>query len=302
MPVQPSRGQRGPRIVSDFTGRAPTAQRMIYGEILRRRREACGLTEVEAARRTGFSTSKISRLENGLHDFKEADVRRLLSVYQVTDPVDLDGLLEMAQEANERGWWDPWSDVSTKALQIHVSLEDIAQRIRSYENGQLQGLLQTADYTRALIRANAPGKSRQEIDRIIELRMLRQQRFTQSSNATLWCVIDEVTLVRGYGSKAVMQRQLDHLLKLADHPRIIFHMVEMASLNMPVQIGTTTVFDFENGRLPDIVYVERSRGGLYLYDPEQVDEHVMGFDRLLVASMRQRACIRRIHDHRKRLG
>ena len=289
-------------MVSDFTGRAPTAQRMIYGEVLRQRREACGLSEVEVARRTSFSTSKISRLENGLHDFKEADVRCLLSVYRVIDPVELGELLDMAHDANERGWWDPWTDVSTKALQIHVSLEDIAQRIRSYEIGQLQGLLQTSDYTRALIRANAPAKSRQEIERIVELRMLRQKRFLEASSATLFCVLDEVTLVRGYGSKAIMQRQLDHLISLAEHPRINFHMVEMASLNMPVQIGTTTVFDFANGRLPDIVYVERSRGGLYLHDPEQVDEHVRGFDRLLVASMRQRACVRRIHDHRKRLG
>lgn len=300
MPAQPSRSPRGARNVHDLSGRAPTAQRMIFGETLRQRRQALGLTAEDVVRQIGHSASKISRMENGRHDFKEADLRRLLDVYGVHDQGERDLLLDLARAANERGWWDAWSDVSTKTLQTLVSLEDMAQRIRSYEIAQLPGLVQTAEYTRALIRANAPGKSEQEIERIIELRAMRQQRLMREPGKKLLCVLDEVTLVRPYGSREGMRRQLEHLISLADDPDIGFNLVELTKPNLPVQIGTTTIFDFADGQLPDIVYIERSGGGLYLQEEHEVDEHVKGFDRLMIASLGQRATVRRIQDHIKK--
>ncbi|WP_093782376.1 helix-turn-helix domain-containing protein [Actinacidiphila guanduensis] len=274
---------------------------MIFGETLRQRREAQGLTAEDVGRRIGQSASKVSRMENGRHDFKESDLQRLFGIYGVNDPAERERLLELARKANERGWWDAWSDVSTKTLQTLVSLEDMAQRIRSYEIGQLPGLVQTPDYTRALIRANTPEKDQQGIDRIVELRAMRQQRLRESPGKKLLCVLDEVTLVRGYGSRQTMRRQLEHLIALADHPDIGFSLVELTRLNLPVQIGTTTIFDFEDGRLPDIVYIERPNGGLYLHDESEVDEHVKGFDRLLFASLGHHATVRRMHDHLKKL-
>jgi transcriptional regulator with XRE-family HTH domain len=297
VPAQPARGQRGPRIVGDLSGRAPTAERLMYGETLRRLRRRTGLTEEQVGELTGFSASKISRYERGYHNFKEPVLRRLFAVYRVTDPQEVARLLHQARQANERGWWGPYSDVSTKALQMHVSLEDMAERIRSYEMAQLQGLLQIPDYTRALVRANSPDRSDQETDRIVELRQLRQQRFLDHSGATLLCVVDEVTLVRGYGSDAVMRRQLEHLLALTEHPRLWLRMIELAGRNRPVQLGSMTVFDFAGNLLPTIVYTERPGRGEYLEDSDLVDEQVRAFDRLQAASLDQHACRRRIRHH-----
>ncbi len=300
MSTQPSRSPRSHRIVSDLSGRAPTAQRMMFGNTLRQRRLASGLSESEVARRTRYSASKINRLEHGLHDFKRTDVQRLLDIYGVTVPQERERLLELASKANERGWWDPWRDVTTKALQTYVSLESLAQRIRSYESGQLHGLLQIPDYTAALVRANSRSKEKREIDRIVELREMRQKRFMEDSRMVLRCVLDEVTLTRGYGDRQVMRRQIEHLLDLADHRRISFRLAEMSAPNLPVQIGPMTVFDFEDGQLPEIVYIERVNGGLYLQEPQDVDELIKGFDQLMQASLHHRACVRRLMDHRKK--
>jgi len=248
----------------------------------------------------GRSASKISRLERGLHDFKEKDVQLLLDVYGITEPSERERLLDMGRQANVRGWWEAFGDVSTKALQTYVSLEDIAQRIRSYENEQLLGLLQIPDYTRHLVSTNSPEKSKQEIDRIVELREMRQERFMHESSAQLICVLDEATLVRGYGSKAIMRRQLEHLITLADHERVSFSLIELSRLNAPVQIGTTTIFDFEDGQLPDVVYIERPNAGQYLEEADAVDEYVKRFDRLLIASVRSTSCVRRLQHHRNK--
>ncbi|WP_037909138.1 helix-turn-helix domain-containing protein [Actinacidiphila yeochonensis] len=274
---------------------------MIFGATLRQRREARGLTTEDVGRHIGQSASKVSRMENGRHDFKEEDLHRLFGIYGITEQAERERLLHLARKANERGWWDAWSDVSTKTLQTLVSLEDMAQRIRCYEIGQLPGLVQTTDYTRELIRANSPAREAQEAERAVELRAMRQLRFAEAGDRKLLCVLDEVTLVRGYGTRQVMRRQLEHLVALSERPDISLRLVELTRLNLPVQIGTTTIFDFADGRLPDIVYIERPNGGLYLHDESEVDEHVKGFDRLLYASLGHHATVRRIQDHLKKL-
>jgi transcriptional regulator with XRE-family HTH domain len=128
---------------------------MIFGATLRKHREALKLKEKDVAEQVGgWSATKISRLERGEHTFKEGDVLRLLEVYKVTDAAERERLLGLCREANKKTWWDGYRDVAPKELQTYVSLEDIAQRIRSDESGQLFGLLQTVDYTRALVRAS----------------------------------------------------------------------------------------------------------------------------------------------------
>lgn len=299
--AQPSFGQRRPRIVGDVTGRPPVASRLLFGMMLRGLRLERDVTAKEVYRATGIRESKLSRLEGGCHDFKEADLRALFAFYGRTDPQWIDHQLHAARQANERPWWHPWNDVSTNALQTHVSFEDVAHLIRSYEMQQLQGLLQIPDYTRALIRANAVAKSPAHIDRIVEFRQERQRRFFEHSEGFLLCLLDETTLARGYGTHEVMQRQMEHLLHLAEtHPRRLgLRLVPLKALNQPVQIGSTTFFTFAEGALPTIIYTERPGRGEYLQDPDLVDEQMKAFDRLLGASLNQQACLRRIKDYHR---
>lgn len=297
--AQPSRTPRVPRIVGDLAGRAPTAARLLYGLMLRNLRRSCGLTEKQVHQATGFSESKISRLEGGYHDFKPPVLLRLFTLYGHTDPQWIDDQLRAATEANERGWWSPWGDVSPKALQTHVSLEDIAERLRTYEMQQLQGLLQIPDYTYALVKANTSGKSNAAVDRIVDFRQQRQHRFFNQAQGSMLCLIDEVTLVRGYGSPTVMRRQLDHLLHLAEqHPRRLrLRLVELGGWNMPVQIGSTTIFDFAGDLMPSMIYTERPGRGEYLQVPDLVDQQIKTFDRLLRSSLNQQGTVRRIQHY-----
>ncbi|WP_177246768.1 helix-turn-helix domain-containing protein [Actinacidiphila alni] len=273
---------------------------MIFGATLRKCREARGLKEKEVAEHlSGCSASKISRMEGGEHDFKEADVLRLLDLYEVTPPAERERLLGMCRLANKKAWWDGYRDIAPKELQTYTSLEEIAERIRCYETGQLFGLVQTADYTRALVRANTPDADPDVVDRMVEFRKLRADRFRENSETKLMYVLDEVTLSRGYGTQQVMHRQIVHLLELADHPRITFRLVPTKASNIPVQIGTSAIFDFAGEQLPAIAYVEGLNGGLYLQDATSVDTWVKHFDRLQVAAQSREACKKKLHDYAK---
>lgn len=297
MPAQPSsHGRRRPHTLGDLTGRPPVAARLLFGIMLQGLRTANSLTAKDVCRLTGIKESKLSRLERGHHDFKEADLRALFAAYGRTDPEWIEHQLRAAVQANERPWWHPWNDASTNALQTYVSFEDVAQLIRSYEMQQLHGLLQIPGYTRALVRANAPDKTREEVERIVDFRQERKRRFFEQSEGILLCVIDEPTLTRAYGSAEVMGRQLEHLMELAEthRTRLRLRLVPRHGLNMPVQIGSATFFDFAEGLLGTLMYTERPGRGEYLQDPDLVDAQVKAFDRLLGVSYNHQGALRRI--------
>jgi transcriptional regulator with XRE-family HTH domain len=272
---------------------------MIFGAVLRKHREALDLREAEVARKLVWSASKVSRLEKGEHSFKPGDVGKLLSVYGVHDAAEQERMFGLARDANARQWWDSYRGVR-KELQTHVSLEEIAQRLRSYENAQLLGLLQIPDYTRALVNSYDPHASPATIDSRTEFRALRASRFFNESTATLMCAIDEITLSRGYGNREIMRRQCEHLIDLAEHERVTFRIVPSSGFGFPTQIGTTTIFDFADDQLETIVYAERPNGALYLHDEQEVDEYVKGFDRLMVMSMSPKLSVQKLRDYVKK--
>ncbi|WP_329352011.1 helix-turn-helix domain-containing protein [Streptomyces sp. NBC_01261] len=273
---------------------APSAQRMILGNTLRRQRTSLGMNQQEAAYRLPGSSSKVSRIESGHHQFKEDDLAKFFRMYSITDPTEQERMLEVAAAANEPAWWQPWSWAAPKFLQAVVSFEDMATRMRSYEPLQLHALIQTRAYSQAVIE-RGPG-SRKERDALTELREERKARFSLlPEGKRLIVIIDEVTLRRPVGSPSVMREQLEHLLNLSDDPRYAFRLAELGRYDLPVDLGPTTIFDFE-GILPTLVYAEGYDGGLIIQDEKDVDNRSKAFDALRVASLAPHPTARKISD------
>ncbi|MFJ2007765.1 helix-turn-helix domain-containing protein [Streptomyces chartreusis] len=273
----------------------PSAQRMVLGNALCARRAAIGLKQEEVARLLGASKSKVSRIETGQHQFKEQDLARFFGIYQVTDPLEQAQLRELAEEANQQPWWQPWPAVAPKHLQAVVSFEDMAQRIRVYEPLHLPGLLQTKAYARAVIAGGSADVHHRQA--LVDLRMKRQQRFEAAdADKKLICVIDEGSLKRRYGTPQVMQEQLEHLIDLAGSARYLIRIAEQDRYDLPVHLGSTTIWDFSAQILPDIAYAEVFDGGLIFQDEEQVDKRTKAFDRLRRASLSPQRSIQRIKD------
>ena len=113
-------------------------------------------------------------MELGRVSFKERDVADLLTLYGVSDAEERAALLTLARDANtlaggtakatSRGWF-----------QSYLGLESAAAVIRTYELQFVPGLLQTADYARAVILLGHGKAVQAELDRRVSLRMTRQQ-------------------------------------------------------------------------------------------------------------------------------
>jgi transcriptional regulator with XRE-family HTH domain len=274
----------------------PIAQRLVLGKSLRASREAMGISLKTAAQSISVSVPTMSRMETGQRRCKDGDLEHLMDLYLITNDRQRQSLRELDASANRRPWWQDWTDVAGKHLQTLVSFEEMAQRIRTYEPQFLPGLLQIEDYARAVIRLGLPEAPDEEVERRVALRLQRGKRFADSAPQKLICVIDETTLLRPYGSAEIMWRQVEHLLSLTENPRYIMRIAELGKLDVPAGFGPTTIFDFEERRLTDIVYSEYFEGAFILQEEQQVDMRKKAFDRLLGASLSHARSAQRLRD------
>ena len=270
-------------MISVQPGSGPTVLRILLGSQLRRLREAKGITREEAGYAIRASGSKISRLELGRVSFKERDVVDLLEMYGV-DETERASLVALAKEANSPGWWHKYSDVLPEWFQVYVGLEEAASLIRLYEVQFVPGLLQSADYARAVISLGLPGVAPEEIERRVSLRLARQELLAKPGGPRLWAVVDEAALRRPIGGREVMRAQLGRLLDAAREPNITLQVVPFRSGGHAAEAGAFAIMRFPEADLPDVVYLEQLTSALYLDKREDVEKYTEVMERLSVES------------------
>jgi transcriptional regulator with XRE-family HTH domain len=257
----------------------PTVQRLVLGSQLHRLRDSRGITAEQAAEAIRGSHSKISRMEHGRVGFKERDVGDLLTLYGVTDSEERAALLNLAREANTPGWWHAYSDILPTWLEAYVGLEAAASVLRTYEVQLVPGLLQTEEYTRALIRQGS-AVTEEEIVRRGELRASRQEILRRPDAPQLWAVVDEGALRRPVGGAEIVREQLKHLIEVTDHPAVTLQVLPFEAGAHAAMGGPFTILRFAEPDLADVVYIEQLTSALYLDKPVEVDSYLEVMEQL----------------------
>jgi transcriptional regulator with XRE-family HTH domain len=265
---------------------SPTVRRRRLGLELRRLREAASLRIEDVAAHMECSTSKISRLETGrARTVAVRDVRDLLDLYQLEDQEQRELLLGIARDAKEqRGWWTDYEDVLPARLETYVGLEAEATSVRAYEAQLVAGLLQTEDYARAVLKADRFNDSPANIERLVDLRMRRQEVLTREQPLEFWDVLDEAVLRRAIGGPQVMADQLRRLLELAEQPHITLQVLPFAAGAHAGVSGSFALIEFP-GADPDVVYVDSAAGNIYIERPREVRTYSLKFDHLRATAL-----------------
>jgi transcriptional regulator with XRE-family HTH domain len=239
---------------------------------LRRLRTDARLSIEDVAGRLKWPGSKISRIENRQVGISTRDLRKLLDVYQVGDRAYRDQLLEIARRATERGWWQSYSGAVPTALGNLIGLEMEAASIRTYQPELVPGLLQTTDYSRAVIRAGRPADTTEEIDRRVEIRLERQEVLTRTDPPPpkVSVVLNEAVLARRVGSPEIMRAQLEHLMRERDRANIVIQVLPFSGGEHPAMVGPFTMLTFLDAADPGVVNVENIMGALALEQPEEI--------------------------------
>ncbi|MFI5729427.1 helix-turn-helix domain-containing protein [Kribbella sp. NPDC051587] len=262
----------------------------MLGAHLRRLREEAGISRTDAGWAIRGSESKISRLELGRVGFKVRDVADLLALYKLDDEDERDRLLGLAREANNPGWWQRYDDLTPNWFHSYLGLEMAADLIRTFELQFVPGLLQTPEYARAVIKMGRLEEPlpREEQDRLIALRMRRQEVLTRQRPARLWAVIDEAVLHRPIGSKTVLRNQLEFLIEQSRRHNVTLQIIPFGKGGYTATGGAFTLLRFNDSDLPDIVYIEHLTSAVYLDKREDLDAYVVTMDALSIAGAQPR--------------
>lgn len=251
---------------------------------LRRLRERSGLTGDEVAQRLGWSASKVSRIERHRIGVKQADLGRLLDLYEVEEP-RRGALFALARESSRRGWFEAGAGDSPAGHATYISAEAEARTVWTWEPQLVPGLLQTAEYTRAVMRgwqAMFPTPP-SLLERRVRTRLVRQRRLTDDQPLEVSAVVDESVLSRKFGTGAVMAEQMDQLMRLSDLPNVDMRILPLDAEH-PMCTGAFSYMQFPQVHgvaLHDIVSVEHLDGAYYVEGEEGTYQYRRAFEFLL---------------------
>jgi hypothetical protein len=232
---------------------SPTVRRRRLAAELRRLRG--NRTGGEVSRGIGWSTTKISRAESGRESLPPSEVAKLIDYYGVAEPLRT-RLLDLAEDANRRGWWEEeeYANALTGEYREFIGLEAEATSSLHWQIDVVPGLFQTEDYTRQLnaafqtvVTTTPPGV----FERFLRARVLRQERLVNEPVLHASAVMDEAVLLRRVGDPSLMRAQLAHLIDVSRLPNVE---VRVLPLNRAVALGAAsfTILSFGTPGEPDV--------------------------------------------------
>lgn len=252
----------------------PILLKQELGRRLRAAREALGLNLIEAATRLEIARSTMSRIENGQAAVSVHLVRSMLDLYDVYD----EDLLDVVRRARQPGWWKAHG-VSNRDF---IALESGANRVSCFQPDLVYGLLQTADYARAVF---AAGMRRQRnetwLDNQLDVRLIRQERLVDPNEPLeLTAVIGEFALYRQVGGVEVMRAQLRHLALATELPTVDLRILPASTLAVDAVYGPFTILDFPREHQVSILHLQSVLGNEVRDRERQVATARMKFDRI----------------------
>jgi len=263
----------------------PTVRRRRLGSELRRLREDHSIKLEEVAERLGVAASTLSRIETGKAPTKSVYLTAMLEMYGVSDPAQRQVLVDMAREGHRKGWWSVYDDVLPTGFGIYVGLEAEAAGLRSFEGEVVQGLFQTPDYARAILREVQVRDTDEQVERLVDLRMKRQEVLDRNPPLDVWMILDEAVVRRTIGGPEVMRDQLARLVEASKKPNVTLQVLPFSSGSHAGLRGPFSILEFPERADPDVAYVESVAGIIYLEKEREVRTAAEAFDRLRAAAL-----------------
>ncbi|WP_327066219.1 DUF5753 domain-containing protein [Kitasatospora sp. NBC_01302] len=249
--------------------------RLALGQRLREIRKDSGLTARALAARASWHESKCSRLEHGHTMPSDADLRTWTLYCGVPE---LAGDL-IATARGIDGAYVEWRRIERpglkRAQEAVRPLFERTRRFRMYQSCVIPGILQTAEYTRAVLDTIVALRDvHNDVEEAVAVRMERQSML-HTGHHRFAIVIEEWVLRSLIGDVDVMATQLRRLIALASIPSVSLGVVPLGRLRgggWPVE--SFTVYDDAQ------VNVELVSAHLTVTSPGEIDAYVRAFTEL----------------------
>ncbi|MFF8591798.1 helix-turn-helix domain-containing protein [Streptomyces sp. NPDC015220] len=204
------------------------------GRQLRLRREAKGMRVAEFAVAVGYGEDLVYKIEGGKR------IPRPEFLDKADEVLGADGLLSAMKE-------DVAKVRYPKVVRDLAQMEARAVELQLYDPLNIHGLLQTPDYARGLLLMRRPAYTEDEVERFIAARVARKSVFERDPAPELSFVLEEWTLRRPLGGKALLNRQLEHLLDMGRLRSVELQVMPMEREEHAGLAGGIEVLKFEDG-------------------------------------------------------
>lgn len=253
---------------------APTSPTVARWELvlrLRRRRLQLGVDVATIVKALGIAKAYWSHFENDRRLIPEDKLKQLFPLLEF-DTEEQQELMALRSAGTERGWWTRYGALFSDETMRLWGMEHGAQAIRIYESLMVTGLLQTADYARALMSTDTTFIRQAEVEQRVEVRMKRQERLFGDDPLELNCVVSQAALMQQVGGPDVLKEQLQHLERLLEERQNIDIRIlpYTARGGLPLGGATFYLFDFEGPVLPTLAWHEFPVQPGFIEDPKKV--------------------------------
>lgn len=215
------------------------------GSRLRRARISAGFSSQEAlAAKLGFDRTVVAKAETG----ERPPTPDVLAAWSEACGLDADLFADLAELARSADgpvptWFEDWLEAETEAHELQV-----------WSPILIPGLLQSAEYARALFLAAQSDTSEDAIEALVAARLERQAIFDRADPPDAVFVIDEAVTTRLIGSPAIMHDALNLVAETALRPSIV---VQVVPASRGANAGLGGAFDLaRSDGAPDTLRME----------------------------------------------
>ncbi|MET9345565.1 helix-turn-helix domain-containing protein [Streptomyces termitum] len=216
---------------SDEPGMAVLA---VVGRRLKDRREKAGLSAAELGALTGYGEDMIRKLERGDR------IPRPEFLDKADEALGASGVVaDLKNDLKEVRYPKPIRDLA--------KLEARAVEFGMYSNFDIHGLLQTDEFSRAVLRTWRPAYAPAELERFAAAREARRAVLDKCPAPEFSFIQEEVSLRRPIGGTMVLRRQLEHLLEVSELPHVEIQVMPTARADHPATGGRISLLKFGDG-------------------------------------------------------
>ncbi|MCF6522133.1 DUF5753 domain-containing protein [Streptomyces sp. JJ36] len=226
-----------------------------FAEVLRLMRGGVGLSQNDLGSRMNYTGAAVSAVETcakpATDEFIDAAEKAL----------DAGGVIGAASKYLHLERYP-------EHFQGFVQLEQEALSVASWCTHLIDGLLQTEDYARAVLRCGFPPLGEEQVEQLVLARMERAALLTRAPVCVVTTIIEEAALRRRMGGAETMKAQYAHLLTCAERSNVVLQVMPLERGEHAGVEGPLTVI--ETPEYERLVYMEYNGTSSLLSKPADV--------------------------------
>ncbi|WP_442817405.1 helix-turn-helix domain-containing protein [Streptomyces sp. NBC_01216] len=225
-----------------------------FGRQLKLLRLRAGLERPEFGKLVGYAAQSVASFEQG----RRIPPPRFID--RSDEVLDAGGVLKALKEEVARAQYPAF-------FRDMARLEAEAVELCAYDTLVVKGLLQTEEYTRAVLAMRRPLLDEETIETRVTARLARHEIFNRWPAPLLSFVMEETVLRRPLGGKTTLRGQLEHLLLVGQKRNVEIQVMPLDREDNAGVDGPFTVITRKGGQ--QLVYTEVQGRSSLLTDREE---------------------------------